>query len=380
MVFFLESVVLGNWIPRIPDIKDKLALSGLELGIALLALSGGTMVAFLLAGLVTKRFGKRRTLVVSMPLWAIFFVLPGVVSNAPQLLLALFLAGLMMGLTEVAMNTAADQIEKQYQHRIMSRCHGFWSLGSLVGAAIGAMLAHLGVVTAVHFSLVMPVVAIIGWYFCNRLPDEQFDNSSVSTEPSKQPESSGLAGLSMLRERDLLLLAIMPVGIMCVEGIFIDWSALFVRNVLQADALAIGLVYAFFSAVMTTTRMLGDGLIDRFGAVAIARVSAVAATLGITLFSLSVSVPMAFVAAALSGLGVAIVYPLAMTAAAERPGAAAENVAAVALISFSAFLLAPPVTGFLSDWLGLRWALLIFAPLAALSGLLAGELVKSTAR
>lgn len=388
MVFFLESVVLGNWIPRIPDVKSQLSLSGFALGICLFALSAGTMLSLLLSGRVTARFGLRGTLLFSLPLWALLFVFPGWVATLWQLMFSLFLAGLMIGLTEVAMNTVADRIEKHYQRRIMSRCHGFWSLGSLVGAATGATFSHLGTATGWHFLAVMPLTALIGWWFCSRLPRGDFAESDSAPELQGEPDVSELianhgkpAGtrltntFAMLQQRGLLLLCIMPLGIMCVEGVFIDWSALFVREVLQADALAIGLVYAFFSLVMAGTRMMGDGLTERFGPVMVARVSAIAATIGTVMFSFSVSVPMAFVAAGLSGLGVAIVYPLAMTAAAERPGPAAENVSMVALIGFSAFLLAPPLTGIVSDWLGLRWALVMFAPLAALSGYLAGELV-----
>lgn len=385
MVFFLESVVLGNWIPRIPDVKSQLSLSGFALGLCLLVLSAGTMIAMLFSGKVTSRLGLRQTLIFSLPLWALFFVFPGWVESIWQLMVTLFLAGLMIGLTEVAMNTVADQIEKHYQRRIMSRCHGFWSLGSLAGAATGATFSYFQVATGWHFLLVMPLIAVIGWWFCTQLPHYDHEVSDATGEPASEPlaNSKGQTGtgfgfmnaFALLQERGLLLLCIMPLGIMCVEGVFIDWSALFVREVLQADALAVGLVYAFFSLVMAGTRMLGDGLIERFGPVMVARVSALAATTGIVMFSFSLSVPMAFVAAGLSGLGVAIVYPLAMTAAAERPGSAAENVSAVALFGFSAFLLAPPLTGFVSDWLGLRWALVMFAPLAALSGYLAGELV-----
>ena len=398
MVFFLESVVLGNWIPRIPDVKSQLSLSGFALGVCLLVLSAGTMLSLLLSGKVTARFGLRSTLLFSLPLWALFFVLPGWVTTIWQLMFALFLAGTMIGLTEVAMNTMADRIEKYYRHRIMSRCHGFWSLGSLVGAATGAAFSHLEVATGWHFLAVMPLTAVIGLWFCLRLPRDDLEESVSAEEEQFASAASQLSAIdvgptgnrskqtgnrltntfTLLQERGLLLLCIMPLGIMCVEGVFIDWSALFVREVLQADALAIGLVYAFFSLVMAGTRMLGDGLTERFGPVMVAKVSAVAATVGIVMFAFSVSVPMAFVAAGLAGLGVAIVYPLAMTAAAERPGPAAENVSMVALIGFSAFLLAPPITGFVSDWLGLRWALVMFAPLAALSGFFAGELVSGT--
>jgi len=125
---------------------------------------------------------------------------------------------------------------------------------------------------------------------------------------------------------------------------------------------------------MAAMRLAGDSIVDRYGAVRVAQISAGAATIGITLFAFSPNIIVAFLAAGIAGLGVANVYPLAMTAAAEREGDAADNVAAVALLSFSAFLLAPPITGWLADLAGLRIALGVFAPLAATTLLLASQL------
>jgi len=344
-------------------------MSGTVLGVCLFALSAGTMIALIGAGRVTRWLGLRGTLLYSMPLWALIFVWPGFVGNAGWLFLVLLLAGLMVGLTEVAMNTIADNLERQWRRRIMSRCHGFWSIGSLFGAATGAGFSHAGVSTAMHFLLVMPLIALAGWIFVRRLPVE-----SPLSPDQPLPGKQGL-GFSIIRERGLILLCVMPLGIMCVEGVFIDWSALFVRTVLEADALATGMVYAVFSIVMAITRLCGDRLIERMGPLLLARISAAAATLGLALFATSQSLWVAMLGAGVSGLGVAVVYPMAMTAAAGRQGDAAENVAAVALIAFSGFLLAPPITGFLSEWLGLRWALALFIPLAITTGVLAGELV-----
>ena len=380
-IFFLESLVLGNWIPRIPDIKIQLELSSFALGLCLFGLSLGTMIALLTTPLVTRAAGFRRTLSVAICGWAIAMILPGWSANAIVLFITLFVAGLFIGLTEVTMNTMADAIEKFLDKRIMSRCHGFWSLGSLAGALIGAAFAHYSVAVSIHFAIVFPLIAASGMYFSRMLPD--IAHTAEKTETTSQhrlqsdtkPSISWLPGLP---RKSLLLLCVLPIGIMCVEGVFIDWSALFVRTELLASPMATGIIYAFFSLVMAAMRLAGDRIVDRFGAVRVAQVSAGAATIGITLFAFSPNITVAFLAAGIAGLGVANVYPLAMTAAAEREGNAADNVAAVALLSFSAFLLAPPITGWLADLAGLRIALGLFAPLAATTMLLASQLDRSS--
>jgi len=125
---------------------------------------------------------------------------------------------------------------------------------------------------------------------------------------------------------------------------------------------------------MASVRLSGDMLADKYGEYAIVRTSGLAAAAGILLFATAPTVPVAFLGAALSGLGVAIVYPMAVTAAARRPGGTpADNVAALTMISFGAFLVAPPIIGFLSDWLGLRWALALLAPFAIKTWWLASE-------
>ena len=363
-VFFLESAVLGNWIPRIPDLKANLALSDAALGFCLLSIPAGTIIGLLVAGRIIDRTGLRRGCQLFLPAWALCFVLPPFANSQISFMFYLFLSGVAVGLVEVAMNTEADRLEQELKKRIMSRCHGFWSLGSLVGAMTGGLLAHLGWSVMQHFLVVMPIIAVLGYWIASQLPVPE------AGEPISTSESGALFRLP---SRFILLLCIMPMGAMVVEGAFIDWSAVFVKSVLDASPLLIAIIYSFFAIVMAVVRLFGDAIGDRYPATLIVRVSGVAAALGIAIFAVSVNQPMAMLGAAISGMGVAIVYPLAITAAARRPGSAADNVAAITMISFSAFLLAPPIIGFLSEAFGLRIALLMLAPVALTTAFLASE-------
>jgi len=169
-VFFFESAVIGQWIPRIPDIKDALALSDSQLGLALLSMPVGTLIGFAIAGRVIHVIGLRTACRIFLPLWAVIFILPGLAQSLYHLMAALLVSGLSVGLIETAMNTEAARIEKARQKRLMSRCHGFWSLGTMLGALTGGMIAQLGVSVALHFLIVMPLIAMAGFIVASRLP------------------------------------------------------------------------------------------------------------------------------------------------------------------------------------------------------------------
>ncbi len=391
-VFFFESSVLGQWIPRIPDIKNSLGLSDGGLGLALLMMPLGTLVGFSIAGRIIEMTGLRNACRIFLPLWAMLFLGPALAQNFVGLAIALVLSGLAIGMIETAMNTEAARIEKAAGKRLMSRCHGFWSLGTMFGALVGGAMAQYGLSVLTHFLLTLPLIAAAGYVAATALPKlgkqslaDTGPDAVISTDAvpvgieghdSDEAGDGGESGLFRMPSRAIVLLCMMPLGIMMVEGAFIDWSAVFMRDVLAAGPWVIALTYSSFSLIMASVRLAGDTLATRFGDLLIVRVSGLAACVGIVLFALAPSVAWAFLAAALSGAGVAIVFPLAVSAAANRPGRTpADNVAALNMIAFSAFLVAPPLIGFMSEAFGLRTALLCLAPVAFMTFLLAGEVV-----
>lgn len=367
-VFFTESVVLGLWIPRIPDVKNALALSDSALGLSLLCMPVGLLIGLSVAGRLIQQFGLRDACRVSLPIWALLFIVPAIAGSQWLLGLGLGLAGVAVGLIETAMNTEAARQETDGDQRLMSRCHGFWSLGSMVGALLGGLLAERGISVALQFVVLMPLIAVVGVLVAGALPRSDLVAASEHAQGHSWFRWPAVA---------VIPLCVMPVGINMVESAFVDWSAVFVREVLAASPLVVGLIYAMFALVMAVTRLSGDYLGDRFGDELIARVSTAIAAIGIAAFALAPNVPLAFLSAALAGAGVALVFPLAVSAAARRtvPGrTSADNVAALNMISFSAFFFAPPLIGFVSDAVTLRIALLALLPFALLSCYLVREL------
>ncbi len=341
------------------------------LGLCLVGLPVGTLIGFAIAAPIIGALGLRRACMIAGPVFAVSFMLPGFSTSAVMLFGLLVVCGLTVSQIEVAMNTKAGQMEAAFRRRIMAQCHGFWSIGTVIGALIGGGIAELGLTMATQFLIAGPIFAVASWYAGYRLPGEAV---------SDRPASSG--GFFVLPDRALVLLCLMPVGTMVLEGAMMDWSAVFVREVVLADPLAAATTYAVFSAMMAVARLLGDALATRFGAVKVVLVSCLTAAGGMAIFSLATVFELNLLGAALTGLGVATVYPLAVSAAASAPGRSREaNVAAVSFIAFSAFLVGPPLIGGLAEAFDLRLALALLVVAALASAALsrtAGERLPSS--
>lgn len=362
VVFMTEAMVLGAWFPRIADVKRGLQLSDGVLGLCLVGLPVGTLLGFLIAPPLVRGLGPRRACAITGALFAISFLLPGLATSALTLFLALFFCGLAVAQIEVAMNTKAGHMEKASRRRIMSRCHGFWSIGSVIGALIGGGLAELGFNLMAQYMLLSPLFAFIAIAGAWHLPPD--------SPPAQQVERR--SPLIVLPPLALVPLCLMPVGIMAVEGAVMDWSAVFVREYLIDDPMPAAIAYSLFAAAMAVTRFSGDWLAERFGPVRVVTVSCVFAIVGIGLFAFAPTIGQAYIGAALAGFGVATVYPLAVSAAAAAPGRSSEdNVAAISFIAFSAFLVSPPLIGAVAELTSLRWALAMLSLTAAASLLLA---------
>ncbi|HMB47542.1 MAG TPA: MFS transporter, partial [Afifellaceae bacterium] len=330
------------------------------LGAVLVGMPAGTLLGFLIAARFAETVGLRRACMLAGPAFAVAFIAPGFAPSPTALFAALFLCGFVVALIEVAMNTKAGEIEKVAGRRIMSQCHGFWSIGTVIGALLGGAFAQAAIPSGIQFAILNPLFALAAFAAAWAMP----------RDPARTPAAAPSPVIA-LPGKALVLLCLMPVGIMALEGAMMDWSAVFVREVLAGEPAEAAAAYAVFASLMAVTRLAGDRLAERFGAAAIVLVSSLSAALGATLFVSAPGFTVALVGAALAGFGVATVYPLAVSAAARAPGKSPEaNVAAVSFIAFSVFLLAPPVIGGLADFFGLRIALAILVPAALASAAL----------
>lgn len=348
-VFFVQALAFGAWLPRIPDIQARLGLSAAELGYALLGLPVGLLIALPFVSIFVGRTGGRSAVLWSLPAFIVAICLPAFAVNGILLFLALASAGLAMSTIELGMNIVADEIEKRDGVVIMSRCHGFWSLGMMVGSLAGAAAAHWGLPPQVSIPAVAVLALLVGPVVAMRLPRDPSIGSSGGEAP--------VSGL-FIPGAVMLGICIVALASNILEGAAADWSAVYLRQVLGADPGAAGLGYAAYSMLMAAGRFNGDWVRSRWGAVAVARGCYALALAGLLLVVFAPDYPWALAGFALAGFGGSVGVPLAVSAAASAPGhTPAANVALVSLVSLVGFLLTPPIIGSLAELFGLRFAL-----------------------
>ncbi|WP_233417337.1 MFS transporter [Halovulum marinum] len=354
LVFALNGLGLALWLPRIPDVKDALGADLMTLALCFFMLPVGTMCGFVVAPRVLSRYGTRAVCRWAGAGFILSFVLPALARDAVQLGAALLTAGLAVGSIEVAMNAKATELERTLRRRIMSSCHAFWSLGGMTGAMLGGLAGQAGVPFLAQQLLLTPVFAALAFRIAGMLPGD----APVAPAPGPMPRRGLPTG-------PLLALCLLPIGALMIEGAMMEWSALFLAEAAGLGALPAGAVFAAFASSMAGSRMAGDRLAGRFGPGAVLVGSALLAGAGVVAFATARTLPQALPAAAVLGLGIANVYPLAMSLSAAVPGRRVEDsIATVAFTAFSAFLIGPPLIGFAGSALGLPAALLLLAPLA----------------
>lgn len=343
-MFMLHGVLVASWASRVPDVKRAFDLSESALGLALFMIGIGSIVSMPIAGALVSRFGSRLiTIITGLAMCASLPLLSA--AMAPVGLAAgLFFYGAAIGSMDVAMNAQAAATENEYGRPIMSSFHGMWSLGGLIGAPIGGAFAGSGAAYAAHFT-VMSAIVLAGYGVC----------------------FAGLLPASTTRGHDegrvrvngtLVALGVLAFFVLLSEGAIADWSAVFLRQEAGASPAQAPLAYAAFSLAMAAGRFLGDPISHRFGRVALARLSGVLVTGGMLIALLSAQPLSVIFGFACVGLGLSVMFPNILSAAARAPGQAAGPViAAMSTAGYAGFLLGPPVIGFISDPTSLRWGL-----------------------
>ncbi len=358
MVFALNAIGLAVWFPRIPDVKEALGLDVLTLAFCLFGMPVGTMLGFLSVGRIIRRLGTRATVLWGGSIFLLSFIGPGLAPNAPALGLALFLCGLAIASIEVSMNAKASQTERVLGRRIMTRCHAFWSFGTVAGSLLGGAFAERGIPFLAQQLVLQPIFAAATIFFALRL---------IPDEPEPEVEAAGSGGGFALPSLALVLLCLVPIGALLVEGAMMEWSALLMREWKGASPFATAATFAVFALAMAGARLAGDRLAEAFGPKRVMLVSGATMAVAMLGFALAPGIWLSVPAAALAGLGCGNVYPLTMSIVGQVPGPRPEkNVATLALTAFTAFLIGPPLIGAVAHHVGLPWALAILAPLSVL--------------
>jgi MFS family permease len=347
LVFFATGFGTGIWASQIPRIKVWLALSDAGVSAIVLSFALGAILTMPLIGALTTRLGAARTVIATGLAAALSLALLGAAETYGWLLVTALLTGIGIGGLDVAMNTQATVVERAWGSPIMSGIHGWFSLGGLAGAAAGGVLtaAAMSFRNVLFIAAAMALLSVVvaaRWL-------------AVAGVPAGGP------GLAWPRR------AMLGIGILCLlafflEGAALDWTAIYMHDTAGASLGFASAGYAGFSLSMAATRFVGDGFTRRFGPVLVLGAGAGFAAAGIAL-ACALPTPIAVtLGMTVAGFGQANIVPLLFSAAGRVPGVAAgAGVAMAATMGYSAFLLGPPLIGFVADWVGLRSALLLVA-------------------
>ncbi|RII19410.1 Inner membrane protein YbjJ [Streptomyces sp. YIM 130001] len=336
-VFCVHGAVTGSFATRVPWIQDHAGVSAGQLGLALAFPAIGASLAMPLAGSVTHRFGARTALRGLLALWTTALILPSLAPNLLTLCLALFVYGATAGMSDVAMNALGVDVENRLGRSVMSSLHGMWSVGTLIGSAAGTLAAHLGSDARLHHVLAAVTLTVIGAVACRGVLDLRSSPEEEAPPRFALPPKSALV--------------IGAVGFCAVfaEGASLDWSAVYLRDVMSTSPGAAAASTTAFALTMAVARLVGDAVVDRFGAVRTVRAGGVLATAGGLLVVVGPNPWAAMAGFGLMGLGIAVVVPLAFAAAARSGDNASLAIAGVATITYTSGLVAPSAIGAIAD-------------------------------
>jgi predicted MFS family arabinose efflux permease len=357
LVFLLAGISMSSWVTRTPAIRDRLDVSTAQMGLVLFGLSLGSMLGISSSGRLVARYGTR-----PVTAWGTWLLLAGMVtvcwggfaSSVPLVTLGLCAFGAGMGVGDVAVNVDGADVERISGRTTLPPLHGFFSLGTVCGAAAGMAATAAGIPVHWHLAAVVAVCVGLLLYAVRSIPA-----GTGRTAPAKTRDGDGERHPAVWKDGRLLLIGAIVLAMALAEGSANDWLPLLMVDGHGMDPTAGSLVYAGFAAAMTLGRFTGTYVLDRYGRITVVRASAASGALGLLLVVVSDSPALAGAAVLFWGLGASLGFPLALSAAGESGPDETARVSLVAVIGYVAFLVGPPGLGFLGEHIGLRPAMLV---------------------
>jgi MFS family permease len=340
LLFLLNGFIVGSWAPKIPEFAAFHGLSEGQLGLMIVGFGIGSLLAMPMVGALIAREGSRRIVRHLAALTAFSLLAITLAPDIPFAAITVILLGATAGGMDVAMNANAVAVERSMSRAIMSSCHGFWSLGGLIGASAGGwLIGKLGVMNHVFLvTIVACAMVVTAWniVFNDEAPPHE-DKPTVRLPMVAFPWLVGLVALFS----------------MIPEGAVMDWGALYLRQELGGTVTQSGFVFGAFSATMAIMRFAGDGVRDRLGAVLTMRICAIIAFIGMIMAGLAPSPWFVIAGFAIAGIGISNLVPIAFSAGGNLPGLPPGiGLSVVTFMGYSGALFAPTTLGFIAEHTG----------------------------
>lgn len=357
VLFLLPGLAMATWVTRTPALRDGLSASTEQMGIILFGFSAGAMIGILSAGALVSRLGTNRVILMGLILLSAGLSVLGIGYGWVSIettFAGLFLVGTGIGWAEIAVNIEGAAVERQIKRPIMTALHGNFSLGTLIGAVVGMAMTALDVPLSTHLMIVAIVSVLMTLAIIGRAPRA----SEAKVDQQLTAEKGKAVSVGLLKDPILLGICFVVLAMALAEGAANDWLPL-----LMIDGHGFGettgtLIYVTFTLGMTVGRFAGGVIVNRIGIAPALQLSAVIGAVSL-LTIIFIDAPwIAAFAVVLWGLGASLGFPLAISAAAASGSDTDRRVRLASTAGYFAFLVGPPMLGFIGESWGLRYAMI----------------------
>jgi MFS family permease len=347
IAFFLNGFIYANWVSRLPRIQELYGADNGTIGIVLLSLSLGAVIAMPFTGWFIIKHGSRRITLFALILYCALVPLIPFMPGLAVLIILYLVMGIITGMLDVAINAQAVMVEKEYQKPIMTSFHALFSIGMALGAWCGALFADLKVGLPTHLAIVVAASLVAAFWASRNLIYDTPDKNVVSEGPLFRVPSGALVAVGVI-----------AFCCMMGEGAMADWTVNYMENVVNASAAIAPIALSSFATAMTVGRIFGDKARASWGDSKLISVGGVTATVGLAialLFPFTYSAIMGFF---FVGLGLSTIVPITYSIAGNTKDLpSGVGLGMVTTVGYAGFLFGPPIIGFIADMSSLRFGL-----------------------
>ncbi|MGO4866403.1 MULTISPECIES: MFS transporter [unclassified Flavobacterium] len=364
--FFMSGFGYSSWASRIPAIKSQLHLSEAEFGAVLFALPIGLMLTMPITGRLLNKLSSRYCMLIGAILFNIVLALPGFAAFVWQLVIILLLFGSSRNILNLSMNAQALEVQKLYPKSIMTTFHAVWSLAGFIGAGLGYVMVTQHIAPSYHLlGISVAMMAVTFWFY----------PQTIHTAPLKEKKK-----FFSMPDKNLLKFAIICFVSMACENTMYDWSGIYFQNILQASAKWTTAAFVFFMTAVTLGRFLGDYAVSKYGIKNILFYSGVFMSSGFLICFFFPFIVTTIIGYFMIGVGVSCVVPLVFSIAGKSKSLSSGTaLTSISTIGYLGFLVVPPMVGFISEVLSMKWAFLIMALLGAVMIVMVNKIAEEKA-
>lgn len=369
ITFACSGLVFGTWASFIPYIKEKFQLDEAQLGLLLLSMPVGILLVNPVSVILIRSFGAARTAMFFAGFTAYAFMVPVISTHIIVVVLGLIISGAAFGITNVSMNTAGTALEDVTGMRIISACHGMWSVGAMIGALLSSIslvpfqqcCGDIADAQKIYVFVQALFVALVIWWIRNDIASSTIAAIVHSPEEKKQR----LSFKKLIPGKELWIIISICLCTYLTEGTITDWSSVYLREVTGASVSIAGLGFAVYAFFMASGRFLGDYFIGRYGSMRVLRIEGILVVMGLIIIIISPTPFFAIPGFMLTGAGISLASPILYQASAKVKGLApGVGLATMNTFAMTAFLGGPVMIGFIAKIFNLRIAFALVAILA----------------